>query len=289
MDHQNSHTILSMGVDWITVVGSDETSLPSLRSLASELVTFRLRGGFKRTGWGMAGFSGVQSLGVQYGIRNKEVIVRLSGDLAHIAWRRIYELGENCTRIDLELTARCDGSVRRRVRKAYREARRVSHRRVNAPAVTLVDCTTGGTTCYLGKRCSGSFGRVYDKEAESGLEKFRGAVRYEVEYKGAYARQVARALDQGNTPLDRIAGYLQTFFRARGVAWPYSSTKPLFLEAPARADDHQRSLKWIRDQVRPTVQRLIECGLEGEVFEALGFGPKSSTVEYMDQPVQYVN
>jgi DNA relaxase NicK len=189
-------------------------------SLASELVTFRLREGFQRKGWGMAGFSGFQSQGVQYGKRQHEVIVRLSGDLAHTHWRVLYALANSCTRLDFECTTTSDECPARRVSRAYSQAVRHARRKKKGPAVTIVRCTTGGSTCYLGKRQSVVFGRIYDKEAESKDKRYLGAVRYELEMKGRMAQLTVAHLDQQRYPTDTIAGNLTAFLRARGIPSP---------------------------------------------------------------------
>jgi hypothetical protein len=220
MKPQSHGTIISLGVDWITCVGTDEKKVGGMLSFASELVTYRMREGFQRKGWGMAGFNGFQSVGVQYGRRNHEVIVRLSADLAHSHWRILYEMANTVTRADFECTSTTVDSPSRRVARCYAQAVRHSNRQKKGPAVTIVKCTTGGSTCYLGKRQSMIFGRIYDKEAESKDQRYVGAVRHEIEFKSRLAQLTIAHLARQRYPTDAIAGNLTAFFEGRGVPSP---------------------------------------------------------------------
>lgn len=270
MPETSAGEILSVGVDWITVVGDTATRLPSMVQVASDLVTWRMQTGHQRKGWGMAGFSGVQSVGVQYGIRGDESIVRLSSDLAHSHWKTIAELGTNVTRLDLECTTRTNETPEQRIMRCYKAALRFSEGKKKAPAVTIVRCSTGGCTVYLGKRQSNLFGRIYDKYAECKDDRYRGAVRFELEIKGCRARLATASLLSQRWPSDSIASRLTWFFRNRGIRFDVGLDPMCLPTAPPIAADHRRQLAWLASQCRPTVQRLVQAGMAREVCDALG-------------------
>jgi hypothetical protein len=270
--------LVSMGVDWITCVGSTEPQLPNMLSMASELLRIRLWEGFERRGWGMAGFTGFQSRGIQFGIRNKEAIVRLSGDLAATNWRKLYEVSDSVTRVDFQCTTTTGESPERRIARAYAAARRHCRGKKKAPAVTRINCTTGGSTVYLGKRQSMIYGRIYDKHAESKDPRYQNCVRHEIELKDRMARsELAHVVRCKHEP-DAIAGKLLAFFRNRGVTLELGYECGSFTKAPVLAATHQRSLQWLAVQCRPTVQRLAAAGYLSEVAEALGLSAFVSDV-----------
>ena len=262
--------IVSAGVDWITLVGDTETRINGMVSLASQLVSLAMQRGYQRKGWGMAGYTGFQSLGVQYGVRGPSALVRLSGDVAQLHWTSFVPLSTNCTRVDLQLTVKTTSSPSDVVQSEYRRAKRHSLKLKKGPAVTIVHCTTGGDTCYLGKRQSNVYGRIYDKFAESKDERFKGTVRYEVEYKGHLAKRIVADLDHSKSSTARAVSRVHRFFSDRGCPLPITTPLPTHLGVPRYRSDHARALRWLSEQVRPTVQRLIESGHQLEVVESLG-------------------
>lgn len=270
MAPENREEVVSLGVDWITCVGAVDNRLGSLLQLGSEFVTFRMRQGFERKGWGMAGFSGFQSRGVQYGVRNKETIVRLSGDLAHIAWRRTYALANNCTRLDFELTTRTQSTAPARIERHYAAARRFTRGKKKAAAVTIIRCSTGGVTLYLGKRQSAVMGRIYDKFAESKDRFFQNCVRYELEVKGELARKVAVHLASTASERQVIAARLQRFFAMRGLTLRISDESLLMPVVHRLSSDDREAYTWLAKQCRPTVRRLVMAGQSEKVLAALG-------------------
>lgn len=276
-------TILSLGVDWITCVGSGEDSAGPLVTLGADLLRWQIKGGFKHQGWGMAGFKGFSSSGVQYGIRNHEAIVRLSGDMAHKFWRYAYALAQSTTRVDLECTSTTTVRPERRVRRAYEKAARYSRRTSKKTAVTIVHCTTGGDTCYFGKRQSLRFGRIYDKFAQSKDPRWSNAVRFEVEFKGALCAPLLSSIRDSRTPEISTARHLRRFFRDRGLDYLFADGLSTHIVVSRPASDDIRALEWLRMQCRPTVQRFIRAGKSELVMKALGLS-ENSLLE-LDGPV----
>jgi len=269
MHERDCGEIYSIGVDWITCVGKEENSVRSMLSLGSELVTWRMRTGFVRKGWGMSGFSGFSSEGVQYGIRNKESIVRLSGTLAHSHWRKLYEMADSVSRCDFECTTATGRRPDERISRAFAAARRNTRGKKKSPAVTHIRNHGGGSTLYLGKRQSMMYGRIYNKEVESSDPNFRNCVRHEIELKGRLCSLTVARLARSSTPQDDIRGYLSQFFERRGVAPEFSRNKLNFIKVPHTVDDHRRSLRWLRTQCGPTVQRLVAAGMGRQILDVL--------------------
>lgn len=262
--------VTSLGVDWITGVTLERDSGVRLLSWAEEYGKNLMWRGFERKGWGMAGFTGFQVGQVQYGFRDHEAICRLSSDSAWHNWRKLYELSENITRIDLQCTSRNGRSPSQRVLETYKRALSASRRNPKAGTVTIISCSDGGRTCYLGKRQSEAFGRVYDKAAQSRDEQFEGCVRHEVEFKGDKALNCAIGLYRSRTEQPAIAGRLRGFLEKRGCAPAFLLEPALTVVSSTNEVSDRSRLRWLRTQVRPSVQRLIHAGLSAEVMLALG-------------------
>ena len=265
---------MSLGVDWVTFTANDMHDAERLLAWSSEAVTTQMRLGFQRKGWGLSGFTGFQCGQVQYGVRNREAIVRLSGETADNSWRLLYELSTNCSRVDIQCTSRNDTSAAQRIRKYARQAQAYSREKAGRSSTTLLFCTDGGSTVYLGKRQSERMGRIYDKGVQSGQSYWSEAVRHEAEFKGAAAWSIIRTLFRARDNYTPCAQVLRGFFERRGVTLPFLEVPPFLLEVRRPPANNQSYLEWLRKQVSPGVKRLIACGMLSEVTEALGLPPE---------------
>lgn len=129
----------------------------------------------------------------------------------------------------------------------------------------------GGITAYLGDRTSSYFGRVYDKEVESGDVAYTGCWRYEVECKSAVAAEVARMAYAVPDLVAFAAGYVWGWWYKRGVE-PIYTVRTAYQEATAtrHSTADENTLGWLRQAVRPSVERLIKRGRILETYHALG-------------------
>ena len=94
-----------------------------------------------------------------------------------------------------------------------------------------------GDTLYCGSRTSPTFGRLYDKGLQTGAAVAGRWFRYEVEYKGHVAQQVAK--EAHVQPVDGLAEWATTQVRAwfmkRGIV-------PVFEKMGDTPEFHIRSL-----------------------------------------------
>lgn len=278
MESKSEVEIVSLGVDWITGVATGLETGTRLLRYGSELATYQKRLGHPRKGWGMAGFSGFQVGQVQFGSRNHEGIIRLSGELAHTHWRQLYAMEVSCSRLDLECTSRTGQLAHERIAREARAGRRYSRRAKKNATTTFVTCTDGGATLYCGKRVSLVFGRVYNKAIESGDDYYRNCVRHEVEYKGVVADRLFKKLAVLDRPLVEVAGCLQGFFSVRTRSLSFLPADLSTIVAPAfKADDCSR-LRWLKNAVGSSVRHLVEVGRGDDVLEALGL-----TIDHLGQ------
>jgi hypothetical protein len=283
---ENSDRFLTTGIDWITVTAKSKKRCIALAEKAATLLRSEVHSGNFRKPWGMSGFSGFKAGSVQLGRRNDEVMVRVSGDLAHTNWRELYEISDNCSRIDLECTSRNTSDARRRIRRHWKEARRFGSQRRRAPFVGHFSGNDESETLYLGRRVSDIFIRIYDKGRQSKLEHFSNSVRYEVELKGERARAMAFDLSRTNSEMSTVISRVAGFLAKRGVHCPQHWAAAYHSGIARMPPDRARYLAWLTTAVRPSTLAVVSMGGLVEVLEALGL---ENLVEVRGFPVGHTS
>lgn len=271
------------GVDWITLSGMGGSTTEELAWRSDRLLQEEFRQGNTKRPWGMAGFNGWKCGHVQYGFRGDEVIVRLGGEVAAEHWRQLHGVSDNCSRIDLQVTVNTGEDPSMVIRRAYQRARLWARGQPKAGGVSILETTNGPSTIYFNRRVSDRFGRIYDKGAQSKIEAFRGAVRWEVEFKNRAARFISTTLsgvsEDGPLCVDQVDGFMSK----RRASWTNGVRRqPQYLDVPTlqsadtigscfgSVSDSSRQLAWLRSNVSRTVQQLLDRGLGEEALTALG-------------------
>lgn len=263
--HINNPTGAKASVDYLTATASnDKASGNLLHRLYDVLGPDRLHEYIWKP-WRFKGFAGRSTEGVRYGVRGEESIVILSGSRASAHWADIAGLATNVTRIDLALTVELEAPMPHLAREFYAEAMESGN--ANYGYVTT---TRGGSTLYVGSRTSQFYGRLYDKSAEQGQES--GKVwRWEIEVKKPKSRTAVVALMDQDKPAEWIHNYVHAWFTMRGIECPqpglYLDTA---LEIGAIVKTTDKTIAWLRSQVKPAVHKLITAGFKDQVQEALG-------------------
>lgn len=263
--HINNPAKAKASVDYLTATSNnDKATANLLHQLYDCLGPDRLHEYTWRP-WRFKGFSGRSTEGVRYGVRGEEGIAILSGSRAAAHWAEIAGLATNITRIDLALTVEFDVPMPHLAREFYREAMESGNANYG-----YVTSTRGGSTLYVGSRTSQFYGRLYDKSAEQGEES--GKVwRWEVEVKKPKAKMAISTLIDQESPAEWIHNYIHAWFTMRGIECPqpglYLDTA---LEIGAIVKTTDKTIAWLRSQVKPAVHKLITSGFRDQVQEALG-------------------
>lgn len=216
----NDGVIVSIGIDWITGTTKSINAGTTLSAWAGRMMDHEVTKGYQRRHWGMAGFEGYSAGHIQLARRDDECMVRLSGVLAKLCWRNVYRVAENITRFDVQVTHRSSEEVRTRIRRHHKEALSHCKQFKRGPSVALITSNDGGDTLYLGKRQSEVYARIYNKEVESKDKAFAGCVRYEVEFKGQYARAWSNKFAGEISERDTALACLYPFLVKRGIKLP---------------------------------------------------------------------
>lgn len=266
------------GVDWVTMTWADDDEngayamakkvvqdaahQVSLGSLGQEYAVVL---GYKGVRIGRA-FAGL--------LRGQGAMVTATGAAAN--WL-VAESGlepDNVSRLDVQVTVWGSGDIGHipsQVAKKSAAARLGARGRP-----WKVRCEDGfgeGDTAYLGSRQSSVYCRCYDKGRESGEAVYKQALRYETEYKKewasrAYAHLVGRHVGQFDC-YDIVARTYAT----RGIELPPIRPlgTPIAVVPDDVADRTERRLNWYREQVAPSIAKLLTEGVSrGTILASLG-------------------
>lgn len=262
--------LIDLGVDWLTCTTNNQKDTEDARSVVVGIMDDERALGNDVVPWRMSGFEGLKCGQIQFGFRTCELIVRLTGGLAHKEYRRFHELASNVSRIDLQVTTHNGASARSRVGRCYRRARAFKRKHNHRRILTPIFPDQGGWTLYIGQWSSTYLGRIYCKGMMRNSSYPLEAVRAEVQIRDEVAKRMYDALVCNRAPLMQIASFVSTWFGQAGL--PISDLPETFdlYKGFAKATDADRRLTWLRTQVRPCVRSLKDIGRLQEAVDALG-------------------
>jgi len=263
--------LVDAGVDWYTGTCNDEKLRKIfLERCALNFISESGRGNDKAN-WSAFGYEGFSCGGIRFGERQDGAIAILSGPNAQQNWKRFYKLGTNTSRIDLQVTLRWPMESHTKLAQHFKAAQRYHRSGKARRRVTLLKSTDRSATIYLGSRASDVFGRIYQKDAESGLDHYLNAIRYEIEFKGEAAGCVAKILSKPRSKDGAAISHVYGQLRASGIVLPTLEDvhNALICVSRTRSDLYGR-LEWIKVQVRPSVESALAHGKLELLIEALG-------------------
>lgn len=277
-------TVQEVTVDWITATAKDPARCVALRCLAERITDAQVADGHDRGPWSQYGYKGECVEGCSWGGKQGGFIIRLSGFAAAFWWAEVVPRADNISRIDVQVTVRTEPPLPNVARDAYRTLLAAGPAGRQGAATSLVISSGGGSTCYIGRRQSDKFFRLYDKHAESGLDHYAGCWRYELECKNEVALSLAGYLGDGadwqRRARDTVLGYC-TSHGLRPLA--DAGTEGLYLEAPRPDTELDRKCQWLATQVSGSAQEIVEklgfdrlvqlLGLDSEAMKWRGRGP----------------
>jgi hypothetical protein len=99
-----------------------------------------------------------------------------------------------------------------------------------------------------------------------------GSWRYEIEYKGDIAEQVARALVISTDSTSLILNTIHEDLARVGVTapWPMDSADAIRPTTVRDKLDNERRMAWLRTSVRHSIERLASSYSEQDILTALG-------------------
>lgn len=263
------------GVDWISATLAREeldaeTWLYDCLGALSDVQ--KLGNVYKRRS--MLGFDGWECAGCFVGSNETRHYAQFAGKYANDAYYYIEHQKVHISRIDLQITVQYDTELTKEGR--YQYARAIHHNQGlpehRRRKIHLFSGSDGGDTVYIGSPTSDVRGRIYNKAKQSGDAAYERSWRYEVVYRNDLAsRMFGRVFDAYPKNADVIISEVVNWYLARGVVVLDVVSGAYNVTAPPKpvATDVERKLRWIRNQVVPTIRKLAELGYAEELMEQI--------------------
>lgn len=257
----------------LTSVGGSEDDAAAVlyRQAARACVARALGGECSLDPWAWQGYRGASGTGAAYGTRWDGHIFQASGYAAHDA-RGLGLPWDNVPRVDVAVTVWYEQDECASIAHHATISRRFSKSRgVSGWKVTHIDGGDDGTTTYIGSRESDIYIRIYDKWRESERDEgYERAIRYEVEYKGDAAKEVWAASHRTTPGREYLAALVSDCLGRRGVHIPRLVQGALVASPVVRPPktNTERRLAWMRNQVAPSVAKLLTDGVNRDTILA---------------------
>jgi len=275
----DSGTIIDTGCDWFTCTFADSKAARHAIQKATIHLSSEHQNGNEKRHWSAFGYEGFQCGGIRFGTRHDGLAVMLSGPTAQQHWPKYFKHCSNVSRFDLQVTVRYERPSHTVLAQHYKKAQRYHRKKIARRRVTLLKSTDHSATIYLGSRSSERYGRVYQKDAESRLDHYSKSLRYEIEFKGAAALEVAKHLSGRHQNKDTGLLLITTWFKDSGIdLLSLKDDGNSFIRVSRSRSDNIRRLEWLRLHVSSSVQELIEAGQLLNLIEALGLAKHVHTV-----------
>jgi len=270
-----SVTAVSCGVDWISAtLGREEldnqTWLYDCLHALSEVQA--LGNTYKRRS--LLGFDGWESGGCFVGSNDTMHYAQFAGKYANDAYHMMEHPKLHVSRLDVQLTVQYDVELIKEGR--YQYARSIHHNKGlpehRRRKIHLYAGSDGGDTVYVGSPSSDNRGRIYNKAKQSNEQAYERSWRYEVVLRNEHALHLYRRLpSEVATATKLILSYVLNWYSERGIdVLGVEFGRENTIAPPKQpTSDVDRKLRWIRNQVVPTIRKLAELGYAEELMEVI--------------------
>jgi len=276
------------GVDWISAtLGRDEIDnqtwmYDNLHALEN---VQRLGNTYKRRS--MLGFDGWESGGCFVGSNDTMHYAQFAGKYANDAYPMVEHPKVHVSRLDIQITVQYSIELMKEGR--YQYARAIYHNKGlpehRRRKIHLYAGSDGADTIYLGAPSSDTRGRIYNKAKQSGEAAYERSWRYEVVYRNRYADNLfRRIISEDNEAPKLILQEVLAYYRERGVIVLDVGTTGANAITPPKPpkSDVARKLRWVKNQVVPTIRKLAELGYAEELMEIIAEAISAARTE-LDQ------
>jgi len=263
--------VFSCGADWLTCTAKNTENAIRLERLADVEQARQRANGYKPLPQNRMGFTGWKAEGIYFGRREHDVMLQLSGATCDSMALDAIQLASNVSRFDLQTTIYTEGEVVHLAADTWRHLKSLPAGAHRPRSYSLIVNHPAGQTCYINKRSSDCFGRIYDKGVESQLGPAGLLWRYEVELKRDLSQQTSSwyvRQDQNTAP---AANFVHQWMTSRGARppWAIDGDQVYHLGKQLAARD-RTLLSWFESNLSKTVQRAVsEFGLS-VVLRSLG-------------------
>lgn len=266
------HDAVRVSVDWLTLTAKQAQLRSQLKALGLGIIQHDVDLGERRKPFNWMSYRGERTRLVSWGEREDSGILILKSDRAQHWWSAVKHLPVKCTRIDIAV----DFHV------TPEESQTLAHKLYASSEETwgkdrvysIFQNSGGGVTFYAGTREGDQMLRFYNKSAQQHRPDDNPVVwRCELEAKRKKAQQLWTSLRAQADP-GPMAGFA---VRTNVLRWmlPVDFTSATILRNATLEKlsvvDQGTTLNWLKVQVAPAVERLINAGVIEEVEQALGY------------------
>jgi hypothetical protein len=274
-------------LDWLTGTVNLEGRRAEARDVVVDLLDQASARGDEPKPHHWQGYSGLGTKHVFFGNRPDGSLCRLSGPAADQGLSPLAPLLTHVSRVDLCLTLRTEEDRESIIRQAAALAQGPSGVRGVKPDVETIDHSRKGVTTYIGARSSERYGRVYDKQRQSGDPRYAACLRYELEAKGGYGPALVGVVAADTDRRGTVDSILRREFGRWGVPVRGEPIRDdVRVEYHHDPSDTERRLQWLALEVRRTVEKLGKAGRLVDVYEALGLEAPVSVVGRADDELR---
>jgi len=267
---------ITAGVDWISASLDNRhigyhvwygDALYALEKVASD--------GYTLKSSKLLGFEGYRAGNCFVGVNETLGYAQFSGEKADWAFDFLNHPQAKYSRLDVQLTAKSVVMDANEGKRCYRAAMDNNSRLPmgRRRKIWIIIGSDGGDTCYLGAASSDQRARIYNKEVQSEELRYTRCWRYEVVFRDQLSTQLYATIASGdNERADVCAQVVIDWLTKRGVSMAHirASGRSVLPIERTRPNDVERSIKWLKDQVSPTLKRLSEQGYRNAALEAIG-------------------
>lgn len=267
---------LTAGIDWISgTLGNDEEDYHEWRRQCYTALERVVGEGYVYGPRKLLGYEGHSAGNCFVGENNTGSYAQFTGERADWAFDYIYHERAHYSRIDLQITVKRDVMSQSEGKRCYRAAERnneglpIGRRR----KLWFISGSDGGYTFYLGSPSSEQRGRIYNKEVQSEDIDFVRCWRYEVVYRNELSTRLAATIATSDVErAKQCLSQVLTWLNQRGVSIPDVGNRhaePL-RAVRTRPTDVETKLRWLKEQVSPSVRYLLDLGMREVTLDVLG-------------------
>lgn len=266
---------VTAGVDWIScTLGREHIGYQTWRGDALYALEQISKTGYEINSRKLLGFEGMAAGNCFVGENETHGYAQFTGEKADYAFSYLAHPQAHYSRIDLQVTVKREVMDYNEGKRCYRACLDNNSRlpKGRKRKIWIIVGSDGGDTVYVGSPSSEQRARIYNKEVQSEDIEYTRSWRYEVVYRNELSTQLYASIT--NSPIERAdecVSQVTNWLTKRGVSIRglVSFGRAVTPIERTRPTDVERKLKWLEQQVKPTVRYLVEAGFRDLVAEAL--------------------
>jgi hypothetical protein len=262
--------IKSAGIDWLTLTSVSRETKLRMRGVFETIAQGDCALGYKTVDAGGHGYVGKRVRHATLQHNGERDLLSVSGERARNTIMMCRE-GDSASRLDIQITFKLEGETADEyLRRAERQAENAPNIRGVRPEINHYASNGKYQTVYIGSRKSDVVLRLYDKFAESGEERYRDCVRYEVQYRNKPSKALWAHVARTGAGTMYLLQHLLGLLNRRGISTNHIELERQDIVRPKQEPlKEERTLGWWASQVAPSVASYSAQGGWQTAFRVL--------------------